>query len=104
MCHRSLVAAVLALACAAVTVPAHAAHGDAHGVLLFGSNRTGNQDVYTARPDGTGRVDLTRGSAANDFQPRLSPDGRRIVFVSERTGTRQIWVMRADGSDAHQLT
>src|SRR4051794_26382745 len=104
MCHRSLVVAALALACAAVTVPAYAASGDAHGILLFGSNRTGNEDVYSARPDGTRRVDLTRDSPANDFQPRLSPDGRRIVFVSERSGSRQIWLMRADGSSAHQLT
>jgi TolB protein len=41
---------------------------------------------------------------ARDGSPVLSPDGRRIAFVSERDGNRQIYVMNADGSGLRRLT
>ncbi len=43
-----------------------------------------------------------------DVQPAVSPDGRKIAFVSNRPGQggaySEIWVMSIDGKDAHQLT
>ena len=35
---------------------------------------------------------------------RWSPDGRRILSVSERSGNRDVSVMKADGSGATRLT
>jgi dipeptidyl aminopeptidase/acylaminoacyl peptidase len=41
----------------------------------------------------------------NDSEgPDFSPDGKRLVFVSERTGYRELWTAKADGSDLRQLT
>lgn len=37
-------------------------------------------------------------------QPRFSPDGKRIVFVSDRTKNNDIWMMNADGGNQQQLT
>lgn len=39
-----------------------------------------------------------------DRQPRFSPDGRRLAFVSDRTGSNQIHLMPAGGGEAQQLT
>jgi Tol biopolymer transport system component len=39
-----------------------------------------------------------------DYQPSVSPNGRRIAFVSERTGGPEVWVCDADGSNSVQLT
>jgi Tol biopolymer transport system component len=36
--------------------------------------------------------------------PRLSPDGRRLVFMSDRSDYMEIWVSNRDGSAAVQLT
>jgi len=50
---------------------------------------------------------LLRWSASSsriDQNPRFSPDGRRVVFVSTRTGTFQVWIANADGTGAFQLT
>jgi Tol biopolymer transport system component len=43
-------------------------------------------------------------SAGENFDPQYSPDGRRIVFVSDRSGSREIWVCDSDGSNPRQLT
>ena len=38
------------------------------------------------------------------MQPRYSPDGAQIVFVSDRNGSENIWIANADGSDSLALT
>jgi Tol biopolymer transport system component len=72
-------------------------------LLAFASDRTGNFDIYTMYPDGSGLTNLTNDPAA-DTNPVWSPDGKRIAFDSNRNGFRQIYLMNADGSDVVQLT
>jgi TolB protein len=38
------------------------------------------------------------------YHPKVSPDGRRVVFGSNRDGIRQLWLAGADGSNATRLT
>ncbi len=42
-------------------------------------------------------------STRQDYHPQLSPDGRRVAFVS-RSGEPEIWVADLDGSNAVRLT
>lgn len=41
---------------------------------------------------------------AEDFDPAISPDGKRLVFESDRARGRALWVMSADGGSARPLT
>ena len=60
-------------------------------------------EIYVMRSDGSDPVQLTHNQA-NDTLPVLSPDGRRIAFVSDRDGNREIYVMNADGNEQLNLT
>jgi TolB protein len=72
--------------------------------VLFESDRSGNWDIYTMKPDGTDLVRLTT-DPASDVGPIWSPDGKRIVFASERDDPdSDIYVMNADGSGVRRLT
>src|SRR5579859_5210908 len=47
---------------------------------------------------------LTQESGiALNMQPRYSPDGRSIAFVSDRKGQNNLWVMDADGKNPHPV-
>ncbi|MFU8896101.1 MAG: amidohydrolase family protein [Gammaproteobacteria bacterium] len=60
-------------------------------------------DIYRVGIEGGEAEALTDGIAWN-FQPRFSPDGRRIAFISDRDGAENIWTMAADGSDPVQVS
>ncbi len=38
-----------------------------------------------------------------DLAPRFSPDGKRLLFLSNRSGGMQPWVLRLDGGEPDQL-
>ena len=60
-------------------------------------------DLYRLPISGGDAVALTDGIAW-DFQPRFSPDGSRIAFVSDRSGAENIWTMNVDGEDLQQVS
>ena len=39
-----------------------------------------------------------------NHSPDISPDGRRVAFVSTRSGGAELWISDRDGNDARQLT
>ncbi len=60
-------------------------------------------DIYSVAIGGGEATALTHGIEWN-YQPRFSPDGRQIAFVSDRAGGDNLWIMNADGSDAHAVS
>lgn len=59
--------------------------------------------LYTLPIDGGQATPITRGMAFNS-QPRFSPDGRHITFISDALGAENVWVADANGSNARQVS
>ena len=51
-----------------------------------------------------GKAKAITSGLAFDRQPRFSPDGKHIVYVSDRSGADNLWIANADGSGSRQLT
>jgi WD40-like Beta Propeller Repeat len=97
-----LLAAIVFLALLLVPAPLATAAGT-NGRIVFASARDGNEEIYSANPDGSDPRDLSQNPAA-DTQPAVSPDGTHIAFVSDRDAGRDLYVMGADGSTATRIT
>jgi Tol biopolymer transport system component len=70
--------------------------------LLF-TRGGGDVDIWKFE-DGMGPVSVL-SSTTTDFDPQLSPDGRKAAFVSARGGRGlQIWVSALDGSSSVAIT
>ena len=70
---------------------------------------TNNNDLYRLSLSGGEPVNMTQGNTGPDYNPVLSPDGRRLAWLSaarENVGGDQAVVMvaNADGSGARALT
>ncbi len=62
-----------------------------------------HSSLYLAAADGSFVRRLT-AAEASDSQPRWSPDGKAIFFVSSRSGSSQVWRIALDGGEAEQVT
>jgi Tol biopolymer transport system component len=98
--------------------PAWSPRGDS---IVFTGLRSGDFEIYSIRPDGSGLQQLTHDHG-NDAHPIWSPDGGSILFTSSRAGWRdesmlayamgsrssqsygELFAMRADGTGMRQLT
>ena len=92
---------------------------DAQARIAFTSNRDGHvhvilripaSEIYVMDANGGNQQRLTENRHI-DSQPSWSPDGKRIVFVSDRDGhvvhgipTYEIYVMDADGRNQQRIT
>lgn len=60
-------------------------------------------DLYTLPIEGGKATRITKGMAF-DAQPRFSPDGESVVFISDRSGGDNVWTMRLDFADTTRIT
>ncbi|QHQ40646.1 amidohydrolase family protein [Microbulbifer hydrolyticus] len=60
-------------------------------------------DIYEMPVDG-GEARAITSEIAWNTQPRFSPDGKSVVFVSDRDGADNIWIMDRNGGNLRQLT
>lgn len=60
-------------------------------------------DLWSVSSEGGVARRLTN-HPANDSEPKFSPDGKHLAFISNRTGANQIFVMPSDGGIPEQKT
>ncbi len=75
------------------------------GLIAFSSDRGegANLQIWAMDPDGSNPHQLTFGPG-NKTQPRWSPDGNRIAYVSDDNGNEEIYIMNVDGSQLVNVT
>jgi Tol biopolymer transport system component len=86
-------------------VPAHATFTGRNGRIAYILDKGTGSQIYTIKPDGTGRRQLTHVDGAA-VSPDWSPDGRKIVFELDQPNDAgcSIELMDADGSHLTDLT
>ncbi|MPZ20894.1 MAG: amidohydrolase family protein [Luteitalea sp.] len=60
-------------------------------------------DLYTLPITGGEATRITNGMAF-DSQPRYSPDGTKVLFVSDRDGAENVWISDASGRSARRVS
>ncbi|NLE75220.1 MAG: prolyl oligopeptidase family serine peptidase [Chloroflexi bacterium] len=65
---------------------------------------TYRRTVWLVPADGSTPARQWTYGKGQDMQPRWSPDGRQILFVSDRQGTPQLYTMAVEGGEAKRLT
>ena len=73
-----------------------------HRVIAYVSDRNGSNDIWLM--DEYGHTRALTFDMANERQPRWSPDGGWITFLSNREGDDDIFMMSPEGNLSKQLT
>ncbi len=74
--------------------------------IAYQSKEPGDSEwyVHVMNSDGSDRARLAAGQSAFLSAPSWSPDGSKLVFVSDVEGQSDIWVIDVDGSNKVNLT
>lgn len=77
------------------------------GRIVFMSRRTGATEIHSMNADGSDVIRLTRTEMGESIDPRVSPDGRKIVYTwvpAGGAGPKHLMLMNIDGADTKRLT
>jgi Tol biopolymer transport system component len=76
-----------------------------NGWMAFSSDFEGHHDIYLLdlTVSNSSSIRLTTNPSA-DRQPVWSPDGSKVLFVSDRDGNNEIYVVNRDGTGLTNLT
>lgn len=74
-----------------------------NGKIVFSSPMSGNNEIWSIKPDGSEQRQLTN-ELSDEFSPIVSKADNSVFFASNRTGAVHVWQMNADGSNQKQIT
>jgi Tol biopolymer transport system component len=71
--------------------------------VAFSSDRSGEEEIWVADPDGSNAIQLT-SMGARSGSPRWSPNGELITFHSNPEGQAEVYLIPAAGGKPRNLT
>lgn len=78
------------------------------GKFISFEHWTNRKNIYNATVDlANGSISdpgLVVSSSAGDWNGKISPNGKQVVFLSERSGRNELWMSNIDGSDLRRIT
>lgn len=74
-----------------------------NSLLVFSSDRSGSQEIWTTDLDGSNPRKLT-GETGDKTDPGLSPDGNHVVYVNRHPEAWELWIVSIDGTNPRKLT
>ncbi len=72
-------------------------------LLVYAFAETGPQQLWSVKPDGTDKKQLTQSEGISNW-PSFTPDGKRVVFTNSRENNYEIYSMNLDGTGEKRLT
>ena len=80
---------------------------DGQKLAFVSQQADGKGDVWTMKPDGSEKTQLTFDSVHYDYYPAWSPNGQYLAYAKtpdKKTGNWEIYIMSADGQQHVQIT
>jgi TolB protein len=78
-------------------------YGIATTQIVFVNDMTGFKEIYKIDYDGYNLVQLTDDKSINIY-PRVSPNGKKIVYTTYKYGNPDLYIMNIDGTDKQPLS
>lgn len=74
--------------------------------VVFGSDRTGDEEIFVMDANGANETNLTNNPMERDWFPVVSPDSTRVAYWKERSagGPPNLYVMKMDGTGKTRLS
>lgn len=73
------------------------------GRLITSLYENGQSQLWILNADGTGKQQLTNMVNSKPFNPRITPDGKHIVFGTRMGGVKQLWQIDMNGNNLTKL-
>lgn len=73
------------------------------GRIFYSAINNGNADIRVMSEDGSDQKQLTSDASA-EILPKVTGDGRFMIFLSNRSGAMNVWRTNIDGTNPKQLT
>jgi TolB protein len=77
---------------------------DGSSLAFVGQSSERRQDLYVARPDGSGAKSIVAAPNSSIQGPAWSPDSTTIAFHWNKDGNWEIYTVHADGTDLRRIT